>query len=111
MWKNESNGTAPQRMTEALQDYEEAVREFSTSAAEFLKYMPLLDKAREAYERATTASTHLRDILDKGDETLHKFMAQMQETITFTQESMLGKVNPEETAAKAAEEKADAAHA
>jgi hypothetical protein len=83
MWKDENNGIAPQRMTDALLDYEEAVREFSTNAAEFLRQVPLLTKARQAYERATIASGQLREILDKGDETLHRFMAQMQETLTF----------------------------
>jgi hypothetical protein len=83
MWKNDNNGTAPQHMTEALSDYEAAVREFSVNAAEFLKQVPLLNKAREAYERATTASAQLREILDRGDETLRQFMAQMEETVTL----------------------------
>jgi hypothetical protein len=83
MSKNENNGDAPQHITEALSDYENAVREFSVNAAEFLKQVPLLNKAREAYERATTASAQLREILDRGDETLHQFMAQMEETIIF----------------------------
>ena len=48
MSKNENNGMAPQRMTDALLDYEEAVREFSTNAAEFLRQVPLLTKARQA---------------------------------------------------------------
>jgi exonuclease VII small subunit len=85
MWKNENNDVAPQRMTEALADYENAVREFSSSASEFLRQIPLLTKAREAYQRATVASTQLREILDRGDETLRKFMAQMQETVNFPQ--------------------------
>ncbi len=115
MWKNENNGTPPQRMTEALSDYENAVREFSTSAAEFLKQVPLLHKAREAYERATTASTQLRQILDKGDETLRLFMTQMQETITSPSPiAALDSTKPESEenrAIKAAGEKADSARA
>ena len=83
MSKNENNAAPPQHITEALSDYENAVREFSVSAAEFLKQVPLLNKAREAYERATTASAQLREILDAGDDTLRQFMAQMEETITF----------------------------
>ena len=83
MSKNDSNGTAQQRMTDALSDYEDALREFSTNAVEFLKQVPLLTKAREAYERATTASTQIREILDRGDETLDRFMAQMQQTVSF----------------------------
>src|SRR5579859_5958920 len=85
MLKNENYGTAPQRLTDAISDYENAVREFSTNAAEFLKQVPLLTSAREAYERATLASTQLREILDRGDETLRLFMAQIEETLTSPQ--------------------------
>jgi exonuclease VII small subunit len=81
MWKNENNDVAPQRMTEALTAYEEAVKEFSTSATEFLKHIPLLTKARDAYQRAIVVSAQLRDILDRGDETLRNFMAQMQQAV------------------------------
>jgi hypothetical protein len=115
MLKTENNGSAPQRMTEALSDYENAVREFSTSAAEFLKHVPLLHQAREAFERATTASTQLREILDRGDETLRLFMTQMQETISSPSAiAALDGTNPESQAnqaMKAAGEKADAARA
>ena len=89
MSKNENNAMAPQRMTDALLDYEEAVREFSTNAAEFLRQVPLLTKARQAYERATIASAQLREILDKGDGTLHRFMAQMQETVTIARANVV----------------------
>ena len=88
MWKNDGSGAGPQRMTEALEDYEDAVREFSTNAAEFLKQVQFLTRAREAYQRATIASTQLREILDQGDETLQRFMAQLQETISLPQGSV-----------------------
>jgi exonuclease VII small subunit len=83
MWKNENNDVAPQRMTAALTAYEEAVKEFSTSATEFLKHAPLLNKAQDAYQRAILVSTQLRDILDRGDETLRILMAQMQQAVNF----------------------------
>jgi len=83
MWKNENDDVAPQRMTAALTAYEEAVKEFSTSATEFLKHAPLLNKARDAYLRAIVVSTQLRDILDRGDETLRILMAQMQQAVNF----------------------------
>lgn len=115
MWKNETNGNPPQRMTEALADYEDAVREFSASAAEFLKQVPLLHKAREAYERATIASAQIREILDKGDETLQRFMEQMQETISSSSAMIASDAtNPAPKpvqAIRAADEKADAARA
>jgi hypothetical protein len=115
MLKNENNGAAPQRLTDAISDYENAVREFSTNAAEFLKQVPLLTSAREAYERANLASTQLREILDRGDETLHLFMAQIEETITSPQlKGVFGgaKLEPEKSPAiKAGGEKADVARA
>ena len=83
MWKNENNDVDPQRMIDALTDYEDAVKEFSANATEFLKHIPLWTRARDAYQRANAASTQLREILDKGDETLHRFMAQMQQTVTL----------------------------
>jgi hypothetical protein len=70
MWKNENNEAPPQHITDALRAYEEPVREFSTSATEFLKHIPLLTRARDAYRRAMIVSTQVRDILDRGDETL-----------------------------------------
>lgn len=109
MLKNDNSGAAPQRMTEALEDYEDAVREFSTNAAEFLRQVPFLTRARDAYLRATTASTQLREILDKGDETLQRFMAQLQETISLPQASVLEKTGIEPGAVKSIGEKADAA--
>jgi exonuclease VII small subunit len=81
MLKNENNDVAPQRMTEALTAYEEAVKEFSANATEFLKHIPLLTQARDAYQRAIVVSAQLRDVLDRGDETLRNFMAQMQQAV------------------------------
>lgn len=83
MWKNQNNDVAPQRMSDALVAYEEAVREFSATATEFLEHIPLLTKARDAYQRAIAVSTQLRGILDRGDETLHNFMDQMQRAVNI----------------------------
>lgn len=83
MWKHESKDVPPQRMTEALADYEEAVKEFSACATEFLQHIPVLTKARDAYRLAMLVSAQVRDILDRGDETLRDFMAQMEHAIHF----------------------------
>jgi exonuclease VII small subunit len=115
MWKDANNDVAPQRMTEALTAYEEAVKEFSTSATEFLKHVPLLTKARDAYRRAMVVSTQLREILNNGDETLRAFMAQMQHAVNFQIDNAAsgerkGEAVKIETI-KASGEKADAARA
>jgi exonuclease VII small subunit len=115
MWKNESKDVAPQRMTEALTAYEEAVKEFSTSATEFLQHIPLLTKAQDAYQRAILVSTQVRDILDKGDETLRNFMAQMQQAVNFQPDNAASDERKPEAVKvetiKASGEKADAARA
>src|SRR5580704_4646757 len=80
MWKDESKNEGPQhQMTDMLTTYKQAVEEFSLSAAEFLAHVPLLTKARDAYQRAMAVSSQLRHVLDKGDETLRLLMAQMEQ--------------------------------
>jgi exonuclease VII small subunit len=85
MWKDGNKNDGPQQqqqqqhMTDMLTTYKEAVEEFSLSAAEFLAHVPLLTKARDAYQRAMAVSSQLRNVLDKGDETLRLLMAQMEQ--------------------------------
>ncbi len=80
---NESKASPSQPMTTGLAAYEEAVKDFSTSATEFLGCIPVLTKARDAYERAMKASAQLRKTLDSGDETLRNFMTQIQDAVNF----------------------------
>ena len=81
MWKDENKNDSPQQqhMTDMLTTYKEAVEEFSLSASEFLAHIPLLTKARDAYQRAMAVSSQLRQVLDKGDETLRLLMSQMEQ--------------------------------
>jgi hypothetical protein len=80
MWKNENNKEdGAQHMTDVLTAYKGAVEEFSASAAEFLAHIPILTKARDAYQRAMAVSAQLRNVLDKGDETLRLLMGQMEQ--------------------------------
>ena len=80
MWKNESNkDDGAQHITDMLTTYKGAVEEFSANAAEFLTHIPLLTKARDAYQRAMAVSSQLRQVLDKGDETLRLLMGQMEQ--------------------------------
>lgn len=80
---NDSKTSPSQPMTTGLAAYEEAVKDFSTSATEFLGCIPVLTKARDAYERAIKASAQLRKTLDSGDETLRNFMTQIQDAVNF----------------------------
>lgn len=118
MWKDENKNEGPQQhMTDMLTTYKEAVEEFSLSAAEFLAHIPVLIKARDAYQRAMTVSSQLRQVLDKGDETLRLLMSQMEQAsnVQFTTAAAPDKKRPEplklETTNPTNSEKADAAHA
>ncbi len=80
MWKKEIDMGA-QRVPETMTMYREAVDEFSKNATEFLEHIPLLTKARDAFQRAMTVSAELRNILDTGDETLQTLMAQLEQAV------------------------------
>jgi hypothetical protein len=60
-------GTQP---TLTLAMYTEAMNKFTKSATAFMRHVHLLDKARDAYQKAMTASTTLRNRLDAGDQAL-----------------------------------------
>src|SRR5271169_5112974 len=66
---------------ETLAAYAEAMKEFASSAAEFLEHVALLTKARDAYQCAIAISTKVRDNLDRGDETLRTLMAQVERAV------------------------------
>ncbi len=81
MWKKEDEiGT--QRLPASMSTYSEAVDEFSKQATEFLTYMPLLTKARDAYQRAMAVSAEVRSMLDAGDKTLQTLMTQLEEAVS-----------------------------
>jgi exonuclease VII small subunit len=107
---NDSKASPLQPMTTGLAAYEEAVKDFSTSATEFLRCIPVLTKARDAYERAIKASAQLRKTLDSGDETLRNFMTKIQDAVNFQpDDTSAGEGEPaaDETI-KASKEKTDA---
>jgi exonuclease VII small subunit len=86
MWKKETynvfNDPAPQRVPATLTAYREAGDEFSKLATQFLEHVPLLNKARDSYQRALAVSSELRSILNAGDETLRALMAELDQAIT-----------------------------
>jgi exonuclease VII small subunit len=82
MW-NKYNDVGPQSAANTLTEYTEAVKEFSSNAAEFLSRISHLTNARDAYQRAMAVSTQLRQVLDRGDETLRIVMGQLEEAINI----------------------------
>jgi exonuclease VII small subunit len=61
--------------------YTEALNEFAKSATAFIEQLPLLTKARDAYEQAMRASAELRKVLDTGEENLHTLMTQLEQAV------------------------------
>jgi hypothetical protein len=61
--------------------YTEAVNEFTKNATAFIEQLPLLTKARDAYEQAMRASAELRKVLDAGEENLRTFMTQLEQVV------------------------------
>src|SRR5215469_5040153 len=89
MWKKEDiienlkkeNEVGTQRLPGSMKTYSQAVDEFSKHTSEFLACIPLLVKAREAYQRAMDVSAEVRSMLDAGDETLRSLMAQVEDAV------------------------------
>jgi exonuclease VII small subunit len=95
MWKKENEASTP-RLPASMTSYTEAVDEFSRHATEFLAYMPLLTKARDAYQRAMEVSAEVRSMLDTGDGTLRTLMAQLEDAVAFhLGKGASGKKSPE----------------
>ncbi|MGC2369362.1 MAG: hypothetical protein WA474_09885 [Candidatus Sulfotelmatobacter sp.] len=61
--------------------YSEAVDEFTKNAGVLMEQLPLLSKARDAYEQAMKASAELRRELDAGDEHLRSVMSHLEEAL------------------------------
>jgi hypothetical protein len=88
IWKTEKENEADtqreavtQRLPGSMKTYSEAVDEFSKNTSEFLACIPLLIKAREAYQRAMAVSAEVRSMLDAGDGTLRTLMAQLEDAV------------------------------
>ena len=79
-WKSE-NEAGPPRLPSSMTTYSEAVEEFSKHTTEFLACIPLLIKARDAYQRAMAVSAEVRSMLDAGDGTLRTLMAQLEDAV------------------------------
>ena len=61
--------------------YTEALNEFTRNATAFIEHLPLLTKARDAYEQAMRAGAELRKVLDAGEENLQTLMTQLEQAV------------------------------
>jgi hypothetical protein len=61
--------------------YTEALNEFTRNATAFIEQLPLLTKARDAYEQAIRAGAELRKVLDTGEENLQTLMTQLEQAV------------------------------
>jgi hypothetical protein len=77
------NEAGTQRLPGSMKTYSEAVDEFSKHTSEFLSCIPLLIKARDAYQRAMAVSAEVRSMLDAGDGTLRTLMAQLEDAVAI----------------------------
>jgi hypothetical protein len=75
----------------SMATYTEAVNEFTNHATAFIEQIPLLTKARDAYEQAMRANAELRNALDAGEEALRTFMTQLEQEVNVH----LGKPTPD----------------
>src|SRR5262249_37837776 len=77
------NDAGTQRLPGSMKTYSEAVDEFSKHTSEFLACIPVLVKARDAYQRAMAVSAEVRSMLDAGDETLRTLMSRLEDSVAI----------------------------
>lgn len=81
-----------------MNTYTDAVKEFTTSATAFIEHLPLLTKARAAYEEAMRASAEMRKVLDSSDENLRTLMTQLEEQVNLRELKAATQKKPSEAA-------------
>jgi hypothetical protein len=107
-FKKENFAVVPQKVlaevhhepswSSTMTTYIGAVNEFTKNATAFIEQLPLLTKARGAYEQATKASAELRKVLDAGEENLRTLMTQLEQGVSIQRVNLApDKKNPEPT--------------
>jgi hypothetical protein len=81
MWRKESN--VDTQATPTMATYSEAMDKFTKSATAFLENMHHMTQARDAYQKAMTASAAIRQSLEAGDQALRSLMLQLEQTINI----------------------------
>jgi len=87
---DKGKSTGPQRVVSEVPQsskaatmaaYTEAVNEFTRNATAFIEQLPLLTKARDAYDRAMKANAELHKVLDAGEGDLRALMTQLAQVL------------------------------
>jgi hypothetical protein len=105
-FKKENFAVVPQKVladvhhepswSSTMTTYIGAVNEFTKHSTAFIEQLPLLTKARDAYEQATKASAELRKVLDAGEENLRTLMTQLEQGVSIQRVNLApDKKNPE----------------
>jgi hypothetical protein len=105
-FKKENFAVVPQKVlaedhhepssSSTMTTYIGAVNEFTRNATAFIEQLPLLTKARDAYEQAMRASAELRKVLDAGEENLRTLMTQLEQGVSIQRVNLApDKKNPE----------------
>ena len=76
--------TSQSSMPTSMATYSEAVSEFTKNASDLIEQLPLLSKARDAYDQAIKASAELRRELDARDEHLRILMSHLEDALGAT---------------------------
>ena len=105
-FKKENFAVVPQKVlaevhhepssSSTMTTYTGAVNEFTRNATAFIEQLPLLSKARGAFEEAMRASAEMRKVLDAGEETLRTLMTQLEQGVSIQRVKLApDKKNPE----------------
>ena len=105
-FKKENFAVVPQKVlaevhhepswSSTMTTYVGAVNVFTKNATAFIEQLPLLTKARDAYEQAMKASAELRKVLDVGEENLRTLMTQLEQGVSIQRVNLApDKKNPE----------------
>ena len=91
-----AEGHQPSSSSPTMTTYTEALNEFTKNATAFIEHLPLLTKARGAYQEAIRASTEMRKVLDASDENLRTLMTQLEQRVNLQElKSATDKKTPE----------------
>jgi hypothetical protein len=90
-----STEDSDQPASPAMKKYTDAVTEFTKNATAFIEYLPLLTKARGAYEEAMRAITEMRTALDASDDNLRVLMTELEQRLNLPELKSANKKSPE----------------
>lgn len=66
-----------------ISTYASAVEDFRKSATEFMQHVTLLGEARDAYQKALSASDELRSLLESSDKSMQTLMGELERVVNL----------------------------